>query len=224
MDKLLIVEDDTTYVSVVKSILTFPCDIDHIGCEAEVMEAALSGELKKYSLILFDIYLNDCNGIMLYKKVKEVLPEYMPISILMSEKATDDDRIAGFKSHFFDFINKSYSDEEIESRISNALHYSKRFQGHLNADGLRFDLSAQIAMIDEHTLALTPTEFKILYHVAAYPKGIRKDFLIERVWDSQAVVGQALNVHVHNLNKKIEEYSRKVSVTSSGVVKLLSGQ
>lgn len=219
MDKILVVEDDSEYANFVKKILINNCAVHHLSNSKDVVDAALQGDLKQYSLIVIDLYLAESNGILLFRKLREILSEYMPISILISERATLDDRLEVFNSNFFDCIDKSLPDEEIKSRILNGIHYAKRFQGHLYADGLRFDLSGQTAMIDDKTLSLTPTEFKILYHIAAFPKGIRKDFLIERVWDTQSVVGQALNVHVHNLNKKIEFSNRKVSVSSNGVVK-----
>lgn len=218
MKKVLIVEDDKEYVKFVKKILLNNCEVDHIETKADLLAACMSGELRKYSVILFDLFLEHDNGISLFQKVRSLLGDQMPLSILISERATHSQRLQVFESYFFDFINKDYKDEEIKLRIMNALHYSREFKGHLAADGLLFDLESQKVTIDREQPNLTQIEFKIFYNCANNPRGIRKDLLMKNVWDDQLVLGQTLNVHIHNLNKKIESMNRNVAISGSGIV------
>lgn len=218
MNKVLIVEDDKEYAKFVKRILKDDCEIDHIEDKNTLLAACAKGDLRKYSLILFDLFLkNDC-GINLCQKVKSILKDQMPLTILISERAERDDRLKAFKSYFFDFIDKDYDDEEIRLRILSALYYSEQFMGQLAADGLRFDLEKQSVVIDGHQPTLTPIEFKILYNGANSPQGMRKEKLIKNVWNDQLVLSQTLNVHIHNLNKKIHTTGRKISISSNGIV------
>lgn len=218
MNKVLVVEDDKEYAKFVKNLLIDECEVDHIEHKSELLAASMEDQLKKYSLIIFDLFLDDDNGISLFQKLKSVLGPQMPLSVLISERASQTDRLQAFESYFFDFINKDYPESEIKLRLLKALHYSKEFMGHISSEGLRLDLDSQSVIIEGVKPNLTQIEFKILSNCASNARGIRKDLLIKKVWDDQLVLNQTLNVHIHNLNKKIKFSKRKVTISSSGVV------
>lgn len=217
MNKVLIVDDDKEYVNSIENILKDDCVVDHLEDASSVLAVCEKGELKEYSTILFDLYLGMSSGINLFQKAKAILKDNMPLSILISERATTSDRLKVYDSYFFDFIEKSCDDEEVRLRVLNALHYAKKFRGEIIADGLCFDVERQIVKINDTQPILTPIEFKILYYCASHSPGILKEKLIKKVWKNQVVLNQTLNVHIHNLNKKIHFSGNKVSISSGGL-------
>jgi DNA-binding response OmpR family regulator len=220
MKKVLIVDDDKEYAKFVESILIDDCEVDHIECRSDLLDKCTAGSLRKYSLILFDLYIGDDNGITLYQKVKSILGDQMPLSMLISERASEDQRLKAFETYFFGYIDKDYNADEIKLRILNALYYSKELNVHLVESGLCFNLERKIVNIDGEDFKLTQIEFKILFNCSSEPVGFPKDLLTQKVWDDRSVSNQTLNVHIHNLNKKIQSSGRKVSITSNGLVNL----
>jgi DNA-binding response OmpR family regulator len=70
---------------------------------------------------------------------------------------------------------------------------------------LAIDFAHQQAIVEDKTLALTPTETKILYILIRNAgRTVTTDFLLKRLWPRDEVFEDTLRVHIHRLRQKIE--------------------
>lgn len=69
---------------------------------------------------------------------------------------------------------------------------------------------------------LTPMEFKILANIhQAFPAGLDRHRLFQILWGERKVVPKALDVHIFNLRRKLEEFRYQVRSTPNGEFCLL---
>ena len=70
---------------------------------------------------------------------------------------------------------------------------------------LAIDFAHQQTVVDDKTIALTPTETKLLYILIRNAgRTVTTDFLLKRLWPSEEVFEDTLRVHIHRLRQKIE--------------------
>jgi DNA-binding response OmpR family regulator len=63
--------------------------------------------------------------------------------------------------------------------------------------------------VEGKTLALTPTETKLLYILMRNAgRTVTNDFLLRRLWPMEEVYEDSLRVHIHRLRKKLGRPSR----------------
>ena len=109
-----------------------------------------------------------------------------------------------------DYVTKPFSPRELVARIQRVLRRIGDFAYALEPitkvdDRLAVDFGHQQAIVQGETIALTPTETKLLYilmHNAG--RTVTTDFLLHRLWPLGEVFEDRLRVHIHHLRKKIE--------------------
>ena len=116
--RILIIEDNMDLRNFIKESLN---DEYHI-LEAENGRAGINTAFTMMpDLIVTDIMMPDTDGIELCTKLKnDERTSHIPI-IMLTAKATTDDRIEGFRSGADDYIVKPFSMTELKARISNLL-------------------------------------------------------------------------------------------------------
>jgi DNA-binding response OmpR family regulator len=116
--RILIIEDNVDLRNFIKESLN---DEYHI-LEAENGRAGINTAFTMMpDLIVTDIMMPDTDGIELCTKLKnDERTSHIPI-IMLTAKATTDDRIEGFRSGADDYIVKPFSMTELKARISNLL-------------------------------------------------------------------------------------------------------
>lgn len=195
MYKILIVEDDADIGNYLETLLT------GAGYEAvraySGTEALLLTERGTFDLILLDLMLPGVNGEEIVDRIKDT-----PI-IVVSAKATVEDRVRNLLHGAADFVSKPFSGEELLARITVQLRAPAA--GGLVYGHIRVDPKRRVAYADEKPLKLTRTEYEILRLLISSPKRIFSraqiaDSLSEgdrEIWET------SLSVHIHNLRKKI---------------------
>ena len=128
---LLIVEDNSDVRKYV---------IDHLEEEYRILEAVdgedgLNEALKHIpDLIISDIMMPKMDGFEMCKKIKEEeRTSHIPL-IMLTAKATDKDKISGYKTGADDYIMKPFDANVLQARIKNLIEIRRKLQDKFSAD------------------------------------------------------------------------------------------
>ena len=116
------------------------------------------------------------------------------------------DRLAGLNSGADDYLCKPFALDEVVARLLALVRRSKgRAIAHLNYGNLSLDTTAKTVTLHGNPLMLTHREYLLLELMLSQPKHILSRAQMEDKlygWD-QEVESNAIEVHIHNLRKKI---------------------
>ncbi|OPL13419.1 MAG: two-component system response regulator [delta proteobacterium MLS_D] len=204
---VLIVEDDLKIARVMKVYLEgagFPV----LRCE-RVSEALQAVERQMPLLVLLDLMLPDGKGEDFIEALKTIGD--FPV-IMVTAKASEEERVAGFAAGADDYIVKPFSPRELVWRVKAVLKRWRKDDltestpmsfnnGDLVIDGRTYRVTRQGAPLD-----LTPTEFKVLFALARSPGTVfSRDQLVERALGYQYEgYDRTVDAHIKNIRRKIE--------------------
>ncbi|MCL5029357.1 MAG: ATP-binding protein [Bacteroidetes bacterium] len=173
---LLIIEDNFDVRSYIKENLI----IDY-----KILEAAdgLAGWNKSIEqipdLIISDIMMPKMDGFMLCNKLKsDERTSHIPI-ILLTAKATIEDKITCLRTGADDYIMKPFDTEELKARIKNLIDQRERIHEHFRKNGLFEIDEVNITPVDHRFLQRTITN--INEHISD------SSFSVEKLADNMAV-------------------------------------
>ena len=207
-ERVLVVDDEPSVQEVVRG---------YLEREGFIVDSALEGitaleliERKAPRLIVLDLMLPDVSGEEIARRVRE--RSDVPI-IMLTAKAAEDQRIAGFELGADDYLVKPFSPRELVARVHALLRRSGAGDAPLDTllvfdDGrLRIDEMRHEVSVDGEVVALTPTEFKLLTTLSGYPGRVHSRFeLINRVQGTDFEgYERTIDAHVKNLRRKLEE-------------------
>ena len=162
-------------------------------------------------LIILDLMLPDMPGTEVCRRIraKEDTAD-IPI-IMLTAKGEEIDRVVGFEVGADDYVVKSsFSVREMILRVRAIL----RRRGEIMASGtlnridlgrLSVDESAHRVWVDGDEIALTATEFKLLWTLASNAGRVQtRGSLLEKVWDMPADLNtRTVDTHVKRLREKL---------------------
>lgn len=151
-------------------------------------------------LILLDLMMPGLSG-------EEVLPQIQGIPVIvMSAKASVQDKVQLLLGGAADYITKPFDTEELLARIVVQLRKQEAVQTHqLTFAEIMLDIDQHLVQVSGTTVHLTKTEFAILkllmQHVGQV---LPKSTLLERISvDTPDCVENSLKVHISNLRRKL---------------------
>jgi two-component system response regulator MprA len=115
------------------------------------------------------------------------------------------DRIAGFDAGGDDYLAKPFAFVELVARLQALLRRSGG-DGAIEAAGLRLDPVSHAVGNGKETVALTPTEFRLLAKLLARPgEAVRRRDLARAGWPHGAIVrDNTLDAYVARLRRKLK--------------------
>ena len=130
---LLIVEDNTDVRSYIISYLEEKYRILKAANGEEGLQQALDNVP---DLIVSDVMMPKMDGFKLCEKLKtDERTSHIPV-ILLTAKATDKDKIAGFETGADDYIMKPFDSEVLKARIKNLIDQRRKLRDQLRKEGL----------------------------------------------------------------------------------------
>ncbi len=165
-------------------------------------------------LILMDIMMPRLDGIRATLRIRE--ENNIPI-ILISAKTQERDKIDGLETGADDYITKPFSPPEVLARVRaqlrryTTLNRETALGDEIHIRGLSIFFKSKTVTVDEVTVKLTPTEFKILCLLAKHKGEVMSvEVIYEAVWE-QAFLGADSTVmfHISKLREKLEENPKK---------------
>lgn len=210
---ILIVEDDLKIARIIKAYLE-GADFRVIHADSgTAARATLDAELPL--AVILDLGLPDVSGEELCQDVKALGD--IPV-IMLTAKASEEERIAGFALGADDYVVKPASPRELIYRVKAVLKRYDAPEGaakplSFNNGSLVLDSRQHTVIKDGAAVAITPSEFKLLLTLASAPgRTYTRDELVSKALGYQFEgYERSIDAHIKNLRQKIEPDSRNPS-------------
>ncbi|MBL8824258.1 MAG: response regulator [Planctomycetia bacterium] len=206
-DKLLLVEDERSLTDV----LVYNLERD--GYEVFVAHDGKDGLRKAQTIlpdaVILDLMLPGMSGLDVCKELKSSNKTSSIPVLMLTSKSEESDQIVGFAVGADDYVTKPFSTKVLLQRIK-ALLRRKSLPESVDNDFLAFgkikiDKRSHKVLHGHHTLALTPTEFRLLETLIRQPGRAftRHDLMDSAIGDGAIVLERTIDVHVKSLRRKL---------------------
>jgi len=206
--QILVVEDERP----IREMIAF--GLRRAGFEVREAADARSGRAevanKLPDLLLVDWMLPDTSGLEFTRALKrDRETRELPV-IMLTARAEEGDKVAGLEGGADDYITKPFSPRELLARINAVLRRAMPAEGseRIDIEGLVLDQSSQRVSSGERTVALGPTEYRMLAFFMTHPERVyTREQLLDRVWGGNVYVEErTIDVHIRRLRKALEEF------------------
>lgn len=203
---ILVVEDEPAIQELIAVNLSFAGHKVLRAFDSEQAQTLIDAELP--DLILLDWMLPGQTGLALARKLRNnERTRHVPI-IMLTAKGAEQDKIDGLEAGADDYITKPFSPKELMARIKAVL---RRRAPQLTDDltevaGLKLDPAAHRLSGNGQTLAIGPTEFRLLHFFMTHPERVfSRSQLLDQVWGDHVFVEErTVDVHIRRLRKALE--------------------
>lgn len=220
-NKIILVVEDEPAVSQMIGFLLSQAKYDYkIAIDAHQARTLLAQE--SISLILMDWMLpGRTSGVELVKELKgNSTTRDIPI-IMLTAKSEENDKIQGFNSGAEDYVTKPFSAKELILRIRALL---KRVAPHetdelVSSGTLTLDPDTQLVSLENKTVELGPTEFRMLHFLVTHPrKTFSRNQLLDAIWGINSYPDErTVDVCIRRLRHALKQHSNnKLIVTVRG--------
>jgi len=216
--RILLVEDDLKIASfIVKGLKAAGFAMDHATDGEDGLHMAMT---EPYDTAIIDIMLPKLDGLALIERIRKERIN-TPV-IILSARASIDDRVKGFERGCDDYLTKPFSFSELLARVQALI---RRASGaseptRLEVGDISMNLLTRDVVRGGKRIELQPLEFSLLeYLIRNAEKVVSKTMIMEHVWDynfdPQTNVVEA---RISRLRDKIDkEFPTKLIHTVRGV-------
>ena len=209
--EILIVEDEKEIADLLGVYLQNEGYVVHLCYSGQ--QALQCIEQERLDLAILDVMLPDADGFSLCRTIRE--QSTYPI-ILLTARDQEMDKITGLSLGADDYITKPFRPLELVARVKAQLRRYIRYSGResgqaeqgdiIAVSGLMLDRSTHQCLLNERPLALTPTEFSILW-VLCQNRGrvVSAEQLFREVWGEKYFTSSnnTVMVHIRHLRGKM---------------------
>ncbi|MEK6638052.1 MAG: phosphate regulon transcriptional regulator PhoB [Pseudomonadota bacterium] len=205
--RMLLVEDDPALAELLIWHFT-KADFD-VRQTSDGEEALILARETPPDIVILDWMIESLSGIEVCRRLRRV-PDTANVPIIMlTARGEEDDRIRGLETGADDYVTKPFSPRELVARVLAVL---RRVRPALAAEELKYsdlemNLSSHKVYRGGKSVALGPTEFRLLKHFLEHPGRVfSRERLLDAVWgqDSDNEL-RTVDVHIRRLRKAINE-------------------
>lgn len=200
--RILLVEDDEMLGDGIKIGLEQNSHTVDWVTNGEAARMALNTE--SFDALVLDLHLPKRSGLSVLQDMRQ-RGINTPVLILTAYE-TIEDRVKGLDTGADDYMVKPFDMEELNARLRALIRRrSERGTPYIEYKGITLDPAAQTVYIDEKPANISRREFSLLEKMLENPgKVLNRDTLIQTLygWDEE-IDSNALEVHIHNLRKKL---------------------
>ena len=203
MSHVLVIDDDHDLVDLLREFLaTEGFTVDAAYDYLSGLNRALDGE---HELVVLDVMLPGGSGLELVKTVRE--SSNVPL-LLLSAAGETVDRIIGLQIGADDYLAKPFEPQELAARIHAILRRTRDMSkdgSEIKVGDLALSVSRRVVSRAETPVDLTAAEFNVLECLLRNAGSVvTRETLAERALGRPlAPFDRSVDVHVHNLRKKI---------------------
>jgi DNA-binding response OmpR family regulator len=207
--RILVVEDEATIAEAVSYALAQSgYEVDAVGDGASALQAVFG---RDYALMILDLMLPGVSGLDVCRRVRA--ERDLPI-VMLTARDDESDVVLGLGLGADDYVAKPFSVAELVSRVHALLRRreldSSRGGFVRRAGNFELDVARHAATLRGKPVHLTRLEFRLVALLASEPGRIfTRDELVAELWPGeQAGDRRAIDVHVSNLRRKLEDDPR----------------
>jgi len=200
--RLLLIEDDELLGDAIKTGLSqFGYIVDWLT-DGELARAAIKSE--SFELIILDLGLPKLSGLNLLKTIRSA-GDLTPVIILTARESVEC-RITGLDAGADDYLIKPFDLNELSARIRALL---RRSQGRANTTityrNVTIDPAAHSVTVNNLPINVPRREFSLLQKLLENSgRVLTREQLMQSLYGwEEDVDSNALEVHIHNLRKKL---------------------
>ena len=205
--RVLLVEDDAALAEMVAWHLSRQ-DLD-VEQTADGDEALLIAQENPPDVVLLDWMIEGTSGIEVCRRLRRSpATANLPI-IMLTARGEEEDRVRGLETGADDYVTKPFSPRELVARVTAVL---RRVRPALVGERLEYadiemDVVAHKVRRNGRSLALGPTEFRLLRHFLEHPGRVfSRERLLDSVWGREAdIEPRTVDVHIRRLRKAIND-------------------
>lgn len=200
--RILLVEDDLQLAQALqKSLRNEDFVVNHVGCGKDALTALT---VPDQDLMILDLGLPDMDGLLVLKQLRNK-NSTLPVIILTARDSIEC-KVQGLDYGADDYLAKPFDMQEllarlrvIERRLGTAT------SAVININEVKLDTSAHKVFVHDEVITLSKKEFMVLKALMENAGRIQSRQQIEsRLYEwGEEVMSNAVEVHIHNLRKKL---------------------
>ena len=216
--RVLVVEDDSKIASfVVNGLKQNGFAADHASDGEKGLALA---QTITYDAAVLDIMLPKLDGLSLLRQLRQ--SKILTPVLILSAKASVDDRVKGLQAGGDDYLTKPFAFSELLARVQalvrRATHTAEPTK--LSSGDLSMDLLTREVMRNGQKIELQSREFALLELLLRHPgRAVTKTMILEQLWDySFDPQTNVVDVLAHRLRAKVDkDFPVKLIQTIRGV-------
>jgi DNA-binding response OmpR family regulator len=206
MSRILVVEDDADIASLIVHYLA------PAGHDSEIVangsEALAAARRHPPDLVILDRMLPGLDGLEICRALRADADLGVVPILMLTARAEEVDRIAGFETGADDYVTKPFSPKELVARIGALLRRARRSptdEPVLRYGPLAIDVERHLVTDGGREVKLTAKEYLLLrYFLEHRGRVLSRDLLLSDVWSYQYTGGtRTVDVHVRRLREKL---------------------
>lgn len=199
--RILLIEDDLQLASGLKQSLNAEqYTIDHFD---QVKVALNAVNQEHYDLVILDLGLPDADGFTFLQGYRK---NHTSPVLILTARDNIDDKIKGLDLGADDYLTKPFDVSELQARIRALLRRSAgRANNLISYQNLILNQQSRSVLLDDAPVTLSRREYNLLEVLLENEGRVMSRVSLEQTlysWDDE-IESNALEVHIHNLRKKL---------------------
>jgi DNA-binding response OmpR family regulator len=203
--KIVVIEDDAVVSDTLALYLQQAgFDVITAGDGSTGLRRASAADV---SLVVLDLMIPGLAGLEVCRRLRAT--STVPI-VMLTARASEDDRLAGFDAGADDYVPKPFSPREVVARVQALLRRTGAAPSAppspVAVGDLEIDLWARQARVAGRAVALTATEFRLLAALARHPGRVftREELVARAFGPDYEGLDRTVDAHITNLRRKLE--------------------
>ncbi|MDQ4086769.1 MAG: phosphate regulon transcriptional regulator PhoB [Pseudomonadota bacterium] len=203
--RLLLVEDDRALAELL--IWHFEREDFEVERTADGEEALVLADEIQPDIVILDWMIEGVSGIEVCRRLRrKAATANVPI-IMLTARSEESDRIRGLETGADDYVTKPFSPAELMARVSAVLRRVRPALAgeRLVCGDIEMDVTAHKVRRGGRSIALGPTEFRLLRHLMENPGRVfSRERLLASVWShDEDIELRTVDVHIRRLRKAL---------------------
>ena len=205
---VLLVEDDLSLAQGIQTALArADITVKHVAHGAAALQVVRQ---QRPDVVVLDLGLPDMDGLEVLTKLKKIAAD-VPVLILTA-RTTIEDRVQGLEQGADDYLPKPFAAAELIARVHVLMRRREQPpKSEIKIANLRLSIDDHSLQVDNVVFTLSRREYSLLLALMENAGRIQtRDNLEQKLyeWDED-VASNTLEVHIHNLRKKLPENTIK---------------